>query len=448
MFLKNDVSSSDNTSSGDIPELITSSKGVISAGLLAFIVLFLGFGIWSYAASIQGAIIASGTVSVTGNPKTLQHLDGGIVSEILIENGSSVEEGEVLLRLDDTSLKANLDIFKNRFREAVSLRDRLSAEQQRQSSIVWDDEIFAVNGFAPTLEFREGQERIFKARRATQIGQVSQLNERVRQLENQIEGLEALSNSKVTQIDILNKEFDAVSRLAKDGYAPESRVLLLTRQIEELRGQQFEDQSEISRVRNTISEVQVQISQINNEFDQNTITELRQAVLSIKDLEQQIIATKDQLRRVDIQAPIPGVIHEQSIFTIGGVISPGAPILQIIPVDQKMEFEVNVEPQNIDQIFVGQDVSVLFSAFNARTTPQLNGTVKSVSLNTSVNPDLGIAFYPVRVEISDEELDRLGEQSLISGMPVEAFFTTKSRSPLNYLTKPLTDNIKRAGREE
>jgi len=165
-------------------------------------------------------------------------------------------------------------------------------------------------------------------------------------------------------------------------------------------------------------------------------------------MEQQILATQVQLDRIDILAPIPGVIHEQSIFTIGGVIGPGAPILQIIPVDKEMEFEVNVEPQNIDQIYVGQDVSVMFSAFNARTTPQLNGTVKSVSLNTSVNEETGIAFYPVRVEVGIDELSRLGGQELISGMPIEAFFTTEGRSPLNYLTKPLTDNIKRAGREE
>ena len=252
-------------------------------------------------------------------------------------------------------------------------------------------------------------------------------------MENQIEGLDALSNSKLSQISILNKEFEAISSLAEDGYASESRVLALQREIEEIKGQQFEHQAETSQVRNTISEVRVQIAQINREFDQAAITELREAELAIKDMEQEILATRVQLDRVDILAPIPGVIHEQSIFTIGGVIAPGAAILQIIPVDQAMEFEVNVQPQNIDQIFVGQDVSVLFSAFNARTTPQLNGTVKSVSLNTSVNEESGFAFYPVRVEVSTEELQRLGKQELISGMPIEAFFTTESRSPLNYL---------------
>lgn len=432
----------------DVPQLKTESRGVIFAGCFAFFALFLGLGIWLYSASIQGAVIASGTVSVLGKPKTVQHLDGGIVAEIFVENGTLVNAGDVLVRLDDTMLKANLDIYKNRFREAVSLRDRLSAEQLGLSKVSWDEDLFENNGIAPSLEVRDGQNRIFRARLATKNGQVSQLKEQVSQLENQIQGLQALSGSKISQIDILSQELSAVRALAKDGYAAESRVLGLERQVEELRGQQFEHKAEMARVRNAISEVRVKIAQVTREFDQAAITELRDAELSVKDLEQQIVATQDQLRRIDIQAPISGAVHEQSIYTIGGVVAPGAPILQLIPIDKGMEFEVNVQPQNIDQIYIGQNVSIMFSAFNARTTPQLNGTVKSVSMNTSVKEDVGLPFYPVRVEISSDELERLGEQPLISGMPIEAFFTTKSRSPLNYLIKPLTDNIKRAGREE
>lgn len=432
----------------DIKPLKTSSKGVVTAGLITFATMFLGIGIWSYFASIQGAVIATGAVSVLGKPKTIQHLDGGIVANIYIENGDVVDAGEVLIRLDDTILKSNLDIYKNRFREAVSRRDRLRAEQDGKRRIVWDNQPFEAIGFEAEAEFRDGQEKIFEARKATTIGQVSQLDERIRQLNNQIDGLEALSQSKTSQIEILSKEYDAISGLAKDGYASESRVLGLKRQIEELSGQQFEHQAEIARVRNSISEVRVQSAQITKEFDQAVLTELREVELSIKDMEQQILATQEQLNRIDIKAPVAGVIHEQSIFTIGGVIGPGAPILQIIPQGQNMEFEVNVEPQNIDQIFEGQEVSILFSAFNMRTTPQLNGHVSSVSLNTSVQEETGFAFYPVKVIVSDEELARLDGQELVSGMPIEAFFTTDARSPLNYLIKPLTDNIRRAGREE
>lgn len=290
----------------DIPKLKTGSKGVISAGHIAFITLFLGLGTWLSVASIQGAVIASGTVSVLGKPKTVQHLDGGIVAEILVENGTTVEAGEVMLRLDETMLMANLDIYKNRFRETAALRDRLLAEQLGLNEIVWDDKIFGANGITPDMEIREGHNRIFLAKNATKTGQVSQLRERIRQLENQIEGLEALSGSKLTQIDILSQDLESIKSLANDGYAPESRVLTLERQIEELRGQQFGHVAEKARVQNTISEVRVQIGQISREFDQATTTELRDAELSLKDLEQQTIATQDQLKRIEIKAPIAG----------------------------------------------------------------------------------------------------------------------------------------------
>lgn len=432
----------------DIKPLKTSSKGLVTSGLITFAAMFFGIGIWMYFATIQGAVIATGSVAVIGKPKTIQHLDGGIVTEIFVENGDIVKAGDVVIRLDDTILNSNLDIYKNRFREAVSRRDRLKAEQENKPAIKWDETPFEKIGFPPEQEFRDGQNRIFQARGATTRGQVSQLNERIRQLNNQIDGLSALSNSKNSQIEILTKEYESISGLAKDGFASESRVLSLSRQIEEISGQQYEHQAEIARVRNTISEVRVQIAQITKEFDQVVLTELQEVELGIKDMEQQILATQEQLSRIDVTAPISGVIHEQAIFTIGGVIGPGAPILQIIPEGQNMEFEVNVEPQNIDQIYEGQEVSVMFSAYNMRTTPQLNGTVKSVSINTSVDEATGFAFYPVRINFTESELARLEGQALVSGMPIEAFFTTDSRSPLNYLMKPLTDNVRRAMREE
>jgi len=195
MFFKK-KSQASNKGFDDIPVLKTESNRVVGSGLIAFFVLFMGCGLWMFFASIQGAVIASGTVSVLGKPKTIQHLDGGLVAEIMVENGEAVEAGDVLVRLDDTMLKANLDIYKNRFREAVSLRDRLSAEQQGLSKIEWNDEVFEANGFSPGTEVREGQRRIFRARQATTKGQVSQLNERILQLENQIDRLEDLPREK------------------------------------------------------------------------------------------------------------------------------------------------------------------------------------------------------------------------------------------------------------
>jgi len=231
-------------------------------------------------------------------------------------------------------------------------------------------------------------------------------------------------------------------------YTSENRVLNVERQVEELLGQTAQNKTEISRIENMISETGMQITQIQKEFDQQVFEEIRDVDLQLNDLRQQLVATKGQLGRVEIIAPISGTIHELSIFTKGGVITPGQPILQIVPDNSDMEFEVLVEPQFIDEIRLGQEASLFFSAFNARTTPNIDGVVDFVSLQTQIQENLGIPFYPVKIAISQEQIDRLNGQELISGMPFEAFFTTESRSPLNYLIKPLTDNLKRAGREQ
>ena len=431
-----------------IKPLKTSSTGLRRLGIFAFLFLFVGVGGWLYAASIEGAVIASGSVSVLGKPKTIQHLDGGIVAQINVENGDFVNAGDVLVKLDDRLLKSNLDIYKNRLREAVSRRDRLKTEESGASSIQWDEKPFEDLGIKSGESYRSGQDKILNARASTRRGQVMQLMEKVDQFNNQIDGLMALKKSKTTQADILRQELVGLKSLQKDGYASNNRVLSIERQIEDLIGQMAEHDSEIARVKNSISETKIQISQVTREFDESVLTELREVELNIKDMEQQILATQQQLERVEIKAPKAGIVHELGIFTIGGVIGPGGAVMQIVPQDQKMEFEVNLEPQFIDEIYIGQDARVMFSAFNARTTPELNGKISRVSPNTIVNQDTGMSFYLVNVTVSPEELKRLKQQELVPGMPVEVFVTTQGRSPLNYLIKPLTDNIRRSLREE
>jgi len=431
-----------------VPALKTVSKALRAIGLLFFGFLFIIVGCWLWLASIEGAGVASGAVGVIGKPKTIQHLDGGVVAEIRVDNGDMVEKGALLIRLDETVLRSNLDIYKNRLRETVSTRDRLIAERDDLNDIKWEEEIFLRLGFEPQQEFRDGQAKIRQARKVTSNGQVRQLDEKIYQFENQIIGLEALKASKMKQSDLLEGELKNMRALRAEGYASDNRVLTLERQIEDFSGQVAEHNAEISRVRNSIAETRIQISQIDREFDQNVQMELREVELSIKDMEQQIIATQQQLSRVEIRAPVSGVVHELGIFTIGGVVPPGGAVMQIIPQNQKMEFEVNIEPQHIDQVYQGQDARVMFSAFNTRTTPELNGKVSRISPNTIVNEEAGMAFYLVNVTVSEAELERLNGQALVPGMPVEVFITTESRSPLNYLVKPLTDNFRRALREE
>ena len=434
--------------SDDVIVLKTYSSGIRRVGMLCFVFLFFIVGGWFWLASIEGAVVASGAVGVIGKPKTIQHLDGGVVSKIHVDNGDKVTKGDLLLQLDETTLKSNLDIYQNRLRESVSRRDRLIAERDGIDKIVWEDNIFERLDFKPAQEFRDGQNKLRLARRSTGQGQVSQLGEKIHQFENQIDGLNALKTSKRKQSLMLTGELKNMKALREEGYASENRVLTLERQIEDLSGQIAEHDAEISRVRNSIAETDIQISQIGREFDQSVQSELREVELSIKDMEQQIIATQQQLNRVDIRSPVSGIVHELGIFTIGGVVPPGGAVMQIIPQDTKMEFEVNLEPLYIDQVYPGQDARIMFSAFNARTTPEINGKISKISPNTVVNEEAGVAFYLVNIAISEEELARLNGQELVPGMPVEVFITTEARSPLNYLVKPLMDNFRRALREE
>jgi len=217
-----------------IKPLKTSSTRLRRLGVFAFLFLFVGVGGWLYAATIEGAVIASGSVSVLGKPKTIQHLDGGIVEKINVKNGDFVDEGEVLVKLDDKLLKSNLDIYKNRLREAVSRRDRLKSEESGQTSIQWDEKPFAELGIEAGESYRMGQRKILDARASTRRGQVMQLMEKVDQFNNQIDGLKALKKSKTTQADILRQELTGLKSLQKDGYASNNRVLSIERQIEDL----------------------------------------------------------------------------------------------------------------------------------------------------------------------------------------------------------------------
>lgn len=429
-------------------DLKTETSGLRTMGLLTFLLFFVGLGVWSHFAKIEGAVIASGTVIISGQPKTLQNLDGGIVADILIKNGDHVSEGQTLLVLDSTELKANYDITQNRLRETIARRDRLYSERDGKTSVAWDTDIYNTLDIEPLADIQNGQKKLLEARRRTRSGQIAQLEERKAQLGNQIDGINAIIASRRKQTTTLEKELTGLQGLLVNGYTSENRVLNVERQVEELLGQTAQNKTEISRIENMISETGIQITQIQKEFDQQVFEEIRDVDLQLNDLRQQLVATKGQLGRVEIIAPISGTIHELSIFTKGGVITPGQPILQIVPDNSDMEFEVLVEPQFIDEIRLGQEASLFFSAFNARTTPNIDGVVDFVSLQTQIQENLGIPFYPVKIAISQEQIDRLNGQELISGMPFEAFFTTESRSPLNYLIKPLTDNLKRAGREQ
>lgn len=432
----------------DARPVTTSSRAVVLSGLALFVLLFVAGGAWATYASLSGAVIAPGQVAVLGKPKTVQHLDGGIVAEIAVDNGDTVKKGDLLVRLDDTLLKANQAIYRNRLTEALARRARLAAERDDTEAIDWEHPAMDLFG----LELPEGaqasQARLFETRSKTLSGQTSQLREKIAQYENQAKGIRALKGSKTKQLDLLEEELEGIRSLAEQGLTRKSQLMGLERQREEIIGETAEDDAELARIANAVSETEIAILQAGREFQEAVLDELAKTEAEINDMTEQLHATMEQLKRIDIRAPVAGIVHELSVFTIGGVIGPGSPILQIVPQDDGFEIEANIAPQFVDELYPGQPATLRFSAFNQRTTPELAGALKTISPNVIVNEQTGLSFYQVRLTVSDTELARLEGQAILPGMPVEAFIRTRDRTPLNYLLKPLTDQIKRAFKEE
>jgi HlyD family secretion protein len=419
------------------------------AGILIVAVILGGGGLWAAMAEISSAIIASGTVGVFGKPKTIQHLDGGLVEKILVDAGQRVETGDELVTLDDETIIANIEIYRGRMRDLLVRKVRLLAELEDKGDFQSPSSEQVERFKLGSLETAIVQQRaLLVARRQSRLGEIEQLGKRVTQFERQISGVESLIASKQEQVAVYRKEQSAISKLVKQELAAKNQLLVFERSFADLRGQIAEHDSEIGRLQSSIAEVEVSKLQVERTFREKAIAELEETDAKIDELSQQLEATEQQLRRTVIRAPVDGIVHELAIFTIGGVVQPGQAIMQIVPLAEKLEIEVNVETQHIDKLSSGQLAVVRFPAFNQRTTPEVFGTVERLSPTSVVDEKTGFAFYRVGISIADDQLKRLGDKALVPGMPVEAVIPTQERSVLDYLVKPLADNLAHAFREE
>lgn len=426
----------------------TSTRTAIVASIVTLLALFGGIGSWMALADISGAIVSSGTVAVMGRPKTIQHLDGGIIADIKVTDGDRVQRHDLLILLDDTTLKANIAIYTKRLEEGLAERSRLEAERDGKSAIVWDDVDDISAGVRPSENIRASQTKLLTARRESREGQRARLLEKVEQFGNQIDGVKGLQASKKEQIKFIDQELSGLRSLQKDGNTTINRLLSLERQRADLLGQLAEHGAELSRIENSISEAQISILQLDREFLETVLSELRKRDQDVNDMVQQLIATRAQLSRVEVRSPVSGIIHQMSMFTIGGVVAPGASILQIVPADDNVEVEVQIGTQFVDEVHVGQPARVRFTAFNQRTTPELTAAVATISPSSVIDERAGTSHYRVWLRLTPEELAKLNGQTLVPGMPAEVFIKTRDRTALSYLVKPLADQINRAFREE
>lgn len=395
---------------------------------------------------INGAVIAQGTLVVDSYVKPVQHQKGGTVGEVFVRNGDRVKAGQTVVHLDDTQTRASLAIVTRRLMELAARTARLSAERDGSDEIVFPALVTAAA--AQTVSLVSGERRLFEDRRASLSGRRAQLRERVQQLEMQAEGLGAQEDGKRRAIGIIEKELASLEPLLRQGAIPATRVFALQRDAADLTGELGSLVASTAEVKGKLAETQLQIIQVDDDHRSEVSEQLRQAESDSGQYVERQIAIEDELRHVDIKAPQDGIVHQLAVHAAGAVVSPGEAMMQIVPDHDLLTPELRLSPQDIDQVAVGKDVSLRFSAFNYRATPELSARVSSVSADLTTDTHSGQSYYTVRIAVPQEEWKRLGKLKPIAGMPVEAFIETGERTALGYLAKPFADQLARAFREE
>lgn len=438
------TSASDASAASDETLRKTIHSHLIVVGLICLAIIG-GVGGWMATARISGAVVTSGTVVVESNIKRVQHREGGIIQEIAVKNGDTVEAGDLLIRLDDTVIRANLAVVVKQLAELGAQESRLLAERDGLETVQFSE---VANLKVANLDnIRRGQQLLLDARRASMIGRKQQLKEQIRQLDQQIEGLSAQVRAKQEEIDLIGLELVDLNGLLEKQLVPKSRIIALKRERARLEGEHGDFLAQIAKSREAISEREIQSLQIEETYRAEVLEKLQEARSRIAQLEEQKITAEDELRRIDVRAPRNGFVHQLAVHTVGGVISPGEVLMLIVPREDQLIIESHVRPVDIDQLAPNQKARVRFPSFDRRTTPELSATLLTVSADLSQDERTGQGYYTARLAIDDTEMAKLEGKTLIPGMPVEAYLTTGDRTVLSYLIKPLRDQIAHALRE-
>jgi len=414
------------------------------------VVVFLAFGVggWASTAEISGALIAPGSLVVDSNVKKVQHPTGGVVGELHVHDGDRVKAGDLLIRLDETVTRANLAIVTKGLTELYARKARLGAERDGADTVPLPKELAERASDPDVQEAMESERKLFELRRKARLGQKDQLQQRIAQLKEQITGLTAQQDAKSKEMSLIDQELAGVRDLWAKNLVQLSRLTSLEREDARLQGERGQLIAAAAEAKGKIVETELQILQVDQEFTSDVAKELRETDSKIGEYVERKVTAEDQLRRTEIRAPQDGVVFQTTANTVGGVVAAGDPIMLIVPESDTLLVEVKVEPKDIDQLQFGQPVVLRFSAFNMRTTPELNGTVVRIAADTSTDQRTGQSYYLVRIAMTAEEISRLGDVKLTPGMPVEAFIQTGERTMLSYLVKPLHDQLKRAFREK
>lgn len=404
------------------------------AGALVF-----GIGGWAAQAKLSGAVIAQGQVAVSQQVKVIQHRDGGIVSEILVRNGDAVRKGSVLFRLDETQTRVELTIVQGQLHQMLAMMTRLTAERDGAGTLDF-------TGLGTPAPLLESETKLFRENLGMLTNQKEQLRLQVIQLEQQVAAYRAQTQSNDAEQEIIDKELQKANNLLAKGLIQVAQQRDLARQKARIEGAKGELMARMAETENEISEVRIKLLSLDQNQRKEAQTEIVALEAKIAELKEREVAARDRLTRMEVRAPVDGLIYDMQIHTIGGIVGAGTTVMSVVPDSEEMSVEIQVPPADIDRITPGQPARMRFTAFNQRTTPEFNGTVDVVAAATATDRATGRPYYLATIAPSD--LMALGSRKLMPGMPVEVYVQTEERSALSYLAKPFTDQMMRAFREE
>lgn len=424
----------------------SSARKYLATGAVAAALLIGGFGSWAVYSEISGAVIAQGRIRAENDQQVIQHAEGGVVRSILVEEGDTVAAGDVMLQLDDTVLTAELSALKARQGEMTARAARLEAEMVGATSIDFPDHLIAISP-EDADEMIAGQEVIFAARMDAQTKEAESLALRRTQIRAQIDGLNAQRIAAEAQLDIIEAELGDQSSLRDRG-------LSLAAKLNGLKREKADAEGRIGNLISKIAESEERITEIETNFikdvslkREKTTEELRAIKVELAALETKRVNLAEQIARLDVRAPVSGLVHDLRVHALRSVVRPAEELGQIISNDDGLVISAHVDPAHIDQVRLGQDTTLRFSGLNARTTPELAGTVTRVSADAFTDESTGQSYYLIEVEPRPGELAKLASTPPVPGMPVETYIRTEARSPLSYLIKPMADYFSTAMRE-
>ncbi|KUJ91915.1 MAG: type I secretion membrane fusion protein [Pseudomonas sp. 63_8] len=422
-------------------DLPTSDRKPRTIGMLIVFVAFGLFGTWSVVAPLGSAALAPGVVTVQTYRKTVQHLEGGIVKELHARDGDVVKAGDPLIVLDDTQVRAEYGMITSQLIAAQAMEARLRAERDDLSQIDFSGMLESNSQRA--REAREGETQVFNARRGSRLGEVSVLEKRISQLHEQIRGLESMISTKRSLEKSYQDEIGELTELLAEGFVDKQRLLDQQRRLDMLRTEIADHGSQITKTKLQISETELQIVQLNKDFSSDVVAQLAETQTRVFDLQERLSALEERLKRIVIRAPDDGMIIGMKVHTIGGVVSPATPLLDIVPSVSDLVVEAQVSPVDIDRVSPGKTADIRFSAFGS-ATPVMEGIVIHVSGDRLINEQTGMPYYLARVSLTEKGTKTLGSLKLQPGMPAEVLINTGDRTLFQYIMQPITDAVARS----